>query len=50
LEELKDAYSAVEQALRCVQKALPSATAPELRDGIQRHINQTQTQIGRVKP
>jgi ferritin-like metal-binding protein YciE len=48
-EELKDAYSAEKQALRCMQKALRKATAPELRDGIQLHINQTQTQIERVE-
>jgi ferritin-like metal-binding protein YciE len=48
-EELKDAYSAEKQALRCMQKALRKATAPELRDGIQLHIDQTQTQIERVE-
>ena len=48
-EELKDAYSAEKQALRCMQKALRKATAPELRDGIQLHIDQTQTHIERVE-
>ena len=48
-EELKDAYSAEKQALRCMQKAVKMATAPALREGIQLHIDQTQTQIGRVE-
>ncbi|MEJ0020583.1 MAG: DUF892 family protein [Acetobacteraceae bacterium] len=48
-EELKDTYSAEKQALRCMQKALRKATAPALRDGIQLHIDQTQTQIERVE-
>jgi ferritin-like metal-binding protein YciE len=37
-EELKDAYSAEKQALRCMQKALKMANAPALREGIQMHI------------
>jgi ferritin-like metal-binding protein YciE len=48
-DELKDAYSAEKQALRCMQKALRKATAQALRDGIQLHIDQTQTQIERVE-
>ena len=48
-EELKDAFSAEKQALRCMQKALRSATAPALKDGIQLHIEQTQVQIGRLE-
>ena len=35
VEELKDAYSAEKQALRCMQKALRMASAPALREGIQ---------------
>jgi ferritin-like metal-binding protein YciE len=48
-EELKDAYSAEKQALRCMQRALRKASAGELRDGIQMHIEQTQVQIERVE-
>ncbi len=48
-EELKDAYSAEKQALRCMQKALRSATDPALKEGIQLHIDQTQTHIERVE-
>jgi len=48
-EELKDAYSAEKQALRCMQKALRKASADVLREGIQMHIEQTQVQIERVE-
>ena len=41
-EELKDAYSAEKQALRCMQRALRMASAPALREGIELHIEQTQ--------
>ena len=49
VEELKDAYSAERQALRCMQKVLRKASSPVLREGIQLHIEQTQTQIERVE-
>ena len=49
VEELKDAYSAERQALRCMQKVLRKANSPVLREGIQLHIEQTQTQIERVE-
>jgi ferritin-like metal-binding protein YciE len=48
-EEIRDAYSAEKQALRCMQKALRMASAPALRDGIQLHIEQTEAQIERVE-
>jgi ferritin-like metal-binding protein YciE len=48
-EEIRDAYSAEKQALRCMQKALKMASAPALREGIQLHIEQTQVQIERVE-
>jgi ferritin-like metal-binding protein YciE len=49
MEQLKDAYSAEKQALRCMQKTVRKATAPALREGIQMHIEQTQVQIERVE-
>ena len=48
-EQLKDAYSAEKQALRCMQKALRQASAEALRDGIRLHIDQTQVQIERIE-
>ena len=49
VEQLKDAYSAEKQALRCMQQMLRKASAPALRDGIQAHIEETETQIERVE-
>ena len=48
-DELKDAYSAEKQALRCMQKALSKANDEPLPEGIQLHIDQTQVQIERVE-
>ena len=48
-EELKDAYSAEKQALKCMQKTLKMASASALKEGIQLHIEQTQIQIERVE-
>jgi ferritin-like metal-binding protein YciE len=48
-EEIKDAYSAEKQALRCMQKALKMTSSSALREGIQLHIEQTQVQIERVE-
>jgi ferritin-like metal-binding protein YciE len=48
-EELRDTYSAEKQALRCMQKALKKASAPSLKEGIELHIEQTQTQIERLE-
>jgi ferritin-like metal-binding protein YciE len=48
VEQLKDAYSAEKQALRCMRQTVRKATAPALKDGIQLHIEQTQSQIERV--
>lgn len=49
IDQLKDAYSAEKQALRCMQRAQKKASAAELRDGIQAHVEQTQTQIERAE-
>jgi ferritin-like metal-binding protein YciE len=48
-EELKDAFSAEKQALRCMQRAVRKASTPALREGIELHIEETQTQIERVE-
>src|ERR1700759_841994 len=48
-QELKDAYSAEKQALRCMQRAVRKASAEPLREGIRLHIEQTQGQIERVE-
>jgi ferritin-like metal-binding protein YciE len=48
-DQLKDAFSAEKQALRCMQKALRQASDEKLRQSIQLHIEQTQVQIERVE-
>ena len=48
-EQLKDAYSAERQALKCMQKVLKKGSSPMLREGIELHIEQTQTQIERIE-
>jgi ferritin-like metal-binding protein YciE len=48
-EQLKDAYSAEKQALRCMRQTVRKASAPALKEGIQLHIEQTQIQIERVE-
>ena len=47
-DQLKDAFSAEKQALRCMQRTLRKASAEALRKGIQTHIEQTQVQIERI--
>jgi ferritin-like metal-binding protein YciE len=49
VEQLKDAFSAERQALKCMQRAARKASAPALREGIQMHIEQTQVQIERIE-
>ncbi|MDB5415415.1 MAG: hypothetical protein JWR10_3750 [Rubritepida sp.] len=49
VEELKDAYSAEKQALRCMQKSARQASSPELKQGIEMHIEQSTVQIERVE-
>jgi len=48
VDQLKDAYSAEKQALQSMKKALRKATAPGLREAVELHIEQTQSQIERV--
>jgi ferritin-like metal-binding protein YciE len=49
VEQLKDAYSAEKQALRCMQRTLRKISAPQLRQGVETHIEQTQTHVERVE-
>ncbi len=49
VDQLKDAYSAERQALKCMQKTLRKVTSPMLKEGVQLHIEQTETQIERVE-
>lgn len=49
IDQLKDAYSAEKQALRCMQRATKKVSSDTLRRGIQKHIEETQGQIERVE-
>ncbi len=49
VEQLKDAYSAEKQALRCMQRTLNKTTSPKLKDAIEAHIEETMGQIERVE-
>ncbi|TCH97379.1 DUF892 family protein [Roseococcus sp. SYP-B2431] len=48
LEQLKDAYSAEKQALRCMQQSARLATSPLLKGAIDTHVEETKVQIGRL--
>jgi ferritin-like metal-binding protein YciE len=48
LEQLKDAYSAERQALRCMQQSGRIAGSPLLKAAIETHIEETKDQIGRL--
>jgi ferritin-like metal-binding protein YciE len=48
LEQLKDAYSAERQALRCMQQSGRIAGSPLLKAAIEIHIEETKDQIGRL--
>jgi ferritin-like metal-binding protein YciE len=49
IDQLRDAYSAEKQALRCMQQTAKKATALALQEGILAHVEQTQVQIERVE-
>lgn len=48
LEQLKDAYSAEKQALRCMQQSTRLAASPLLKMAIEAHVEETKDQIGRL--
>ena len=48
VEALRDAHSAEKQAFQGMQKVLRKAASSMLREGVQLHIDQTQTQIERL--
>lgn len=48
VDQLKDAFSAEKQALRCMQKSARKASSAALKQGIELHIQQTVVQIERV--
>ena len=49
VHKLQDIYSAEQQGLQAMQRSLGMIQTPELQQGMQRHIGQTQQQIGRLE-
>ncbi|SDB68844.1 ferritin-like domain-containing protein [Belnapia rosea] len=47
--QLKDIYSAEKQGVRNMQRIVRKVTAPELREALTMHVEQTQSQIERVE-
>ncbi|WP_149535480.1 YciE/YciF ferroxidase family protein [Siccirubricoccus phaeus] len=48
-EQLRDAYSAEKQALRAMARLQKKASSQSLRDAVQMHIDQTETQVERLE-
>ena len=46
---LKDIYSAEKQGVRNMQRIVRKVTAPELREALTMHVEQTQSQVERVE-
>ena len=49
IDQLRDAHSAERQAIQGMKRALRKATAPELKQGIEAHIAQSEEQRERVE-
>jgi len=49
VEQLKDAHSAERQAIQGMKRAMRKASEPQLRDGLEEHIAQSETQRERVE-
>jgi len=48
VEELKDLYSAENQLLKALPKMASAATTPALREGFEKHLEETQAQVERL--
>lgn len=49
IDQLKDVYSAEKQAMQAMRRCLRKATAPQLKQGLEAHIEQSETQRERVE-
>lgn len=49
IEQLRDAYSAEKQAIQGMKRTLRKASDPQLREGIEAHIEQSETQRERAE-
>ncbi|MFH5926067.1 DUF892 family protein [Roseomonas xinghualingensis] len=49
VDQLKDAFSAEKQAIQAMRRAMRKATEPQLRDGLEAHVAQSEEQRDRVE-
>jgi ferritin-like metal-binding protein YciE len=49
VEELKDLYSAENQLVKALPKMAKAASAPELREAFEEHLEETKEQVGRLE-
>jgi len=49
IHELKDLYSAEKQIIRALPKMIRHASAPKLREGLERHLEETKTHLERLE-
>lgn len=49
IHELKDLYSAEKQIIRALPKMIRHVTNPKLRDGLERHLEETKTHLERLE-
>jgi ferritin-like metal-binding protein YciE len=48
IDELKDLYSAENQILKALPKMIKKATSPDLRQGFEKHLKETQVHVERL--
>src|SRR6185312_2965926 len=48
IDELKDLYSAENQILKALPKMIKKADSPELKQGFEKHLKETEGQVGRL--
>jgi ferritin-like metal-binding protein YciE len=48
IDELKDLYSAENQILKALPKMIKKATSPDLKQGFEKHLKETEGQVGRL--
>lgn len=49
VEQLKDIYSAENQILKALPKLAKAASSPDLREGFEKHLEQTRTHVERLE-
>lgn len=49
VEELKDLYSAENQILKALPDMIEAASSPDLKQGFQMHLKQTEEQVARLE-